>query len=234
MIEKIKSRTSSLQKEYFEKTRGVNLSFFDERCMNDPFNFSNDRLALKLDGDIVNLLWTKYGNHYSIKKMTVTFEKLKTLLNDYDMIIYTLPLSLLKPFNIKGDFNIRDLFIYKFKYPAIYKLWWDYLYVPTDEFIFHRVSRSGNELHFEVDEDWNFDDVALNCQRFIDEVLFAHTSYVGVVKIKGHLLNEDVDCNALPKKIMLLGRYAQWNSRIRVNDVIKRLYKEIIGITHDG
>jgi len=161
------------------------------------------------------------------------------MLGKYDAIIYTIPVnSIAEHYNIPTQMFHTGVISLK----AISgrsgtgKLWWDYLYVPSAEFPFHRVSkRVDGALDFEVSAH-NYGDQHLvreSVLEFCGEHL--HIDVRDVVQNgtnKGHVIGT-VDRGVLNSsvgdgKVFLLGRYAQQDSRMTWDKVVKRVQTDMM------
>jgi hypothetical protein len=224
---------SDIQKKYWVKT-GRDINKFDSRCMNDAFNFrtelSIDLLEKSLNYFIDSMV-SKIQKTTKIINVNFNLELFDDVVNENDIVIYTLPLSLLSDRigkKLKAEFIASNLNIHKYGLDecVLNKIWFDYLYVPDNDYKFHRISidESTMSLHAEVNSDDNIDK---DVEKFLNENF--GSSYIGKIgnsNIKGQITT-DIDIEevekVLPDNVVLLGRFAEWNKRIVWSDVVEKI-----------
>lgn len=225
-----------IQKQYWDKTRQVKHShydsLFDKKCMNDPWNFNSDLKIEPVIGGLdafIDILKQKTLISCNWIQSNVDHLVMDHIINTYDLIFYTIPINILLTYMQTNISVIYDsLSIYRFNTDHHYagnKVWWDYLYLPDDEMKFHRVSKSQNS--FDVETTHQENDIVVS--QFTDfmkkyyDITNLELEFASNIKIKGHLNNALKPFN-IPDKIITVGRYAEWNKRITLDKVIKRLF----------
>ena len=227
-----------LQRLYWIKTRGEKTNF-DNRCMNEPWNFNN-HLRIEPDVGISGVIDTmrEIVEEMAINVVIVDISSgdVLELVNRFDLVIYTIPLRIMKKLiGDKIDTEIEDnkvLMIDRFsvKEEDMGKIWWDYVYVVDDRYKFHRVSKTENTIDVEMNlegenELLNIPDFMKFVKRHIGHNIVG--DLLSTAKIKGHI-GKDIETEKLPSvfenKLVLLGRYAQMNKRITFDKVLDRLY----------
>ena len=210
---------------------------FDDRCMNDFKNFRTD-LYFSFDKiKLFNKFILELNDRVKIKFGKLNKEKINKIIDNFDRIIYTLPVKF-----IIGDlpddkkFN-KDLKIYRYKISNELrkKIWFDYIYVPGDKYHFHRMSVGDITADFEFnDSDFEHTDV---WSDFTDANNFLDSNFNGLAgrlmdkfMIKGQISKDitDFEKYKISKKIILLGRYAELNKRITWDMVIEKLSNLIL------
>lgn len=228
----------NIQKKYWDKTRGKD-SEFDERCMNNPWS-KNSVTELKIIPNDPKGLEDLIGNlirmipESSIKYTTVDEHLLRELAGAGNKIIYTIPIFLLSKYlntTLTVKNTNKELYLERFRIDNSHadKIWWDYLYVPDKKYPFHRVSLTNTIMDFEMN---NADYSIREIERFMIDYVgdFFHKLNSSSFKIKGQIVqdvNMDNFANLLPKNILLLGRFAQFDKRVTWDKVIERMYRYI-------
>lgn len=231
-----------LQSDYWEKTRGDVTREIDRRCMNDVWSYRNDLKIEPIGGigtaiDILkNLL--KIECYDIITNYNVCPDDINIMLNKYDYIIYTIPVYiLLNAFHIKYNkhkmsykqLNISSSMVSNYD---LRRIWWDYLYVPSAGYKFHRISKGDGCLYIETNSNSN-GKIENEYSTFMKKHygIGANIDSKFSVNIKGQIsVDNDFtnEINAMTDKIVLLGRYAEWNKRITFDKVLERIYDFIL------
>lgn len=216
------------QRSYYKKTRGEGA--VNTTCMNDPWNFRN-HIKLVPNGGMkgfVERMAIKTENAVKIVLGKLDSEKFRDVITRYDMVIYTLPISMLARFlnsAIKFEYNSLNIIRYEI-FSGRGQFWMDYTYVPGPEYRFHRVSIDGNTLDFEINGelgDEEIDESSVECGKFV----FRHFNGVKAKEkgfntgIPGQLISPSQNLS-IPKNVVLLGRFAQWDGRMTLDKVIER------------
>lgn len=168
---------------------------------------------------------------------------LEKIIGDYEHIIYTIPISLLGDlYKFKVKFNFRSLNIIRYCVESgAWPLWMDYIYIPEKIYRFHRVSffkLNSQGLVMDLEVNGTLDESVLgdicddDVPAFMDfnfpRTKIIHSQNYQMV-VKGHIENSESNFE-IPDNVFLLGRYAQWNSRItfdKVLDTLAQISKEI-------
>jgi hypothetical protein len=227
---------AGIQEKYWIKT-GRDKRKFDNRCMNDALNF---RTELSIDlkdkfDSLTDVMSNKVRGIVDIEFIDFNLDIFNKAVIESDIVIYTLPLSFLSKVigkELKSNFVASDLNIHKYKISEMLlnKIWFNYIYIPGDEYKFHRLTVDANEsmIHCEINSEENIDE---DVDNFIIENFGKpyYTQKVGQVNIKGQITT-DVDIelvqSKLPENVVLLGRFAEWNKRITWDDVVEKLYTD--------
>jgi hypothetical protein len=230
-----------IQRMHWQKTRGEESFCVDEKCMNNPWLYNNHLKIVPAGGEGMMMLrmMEKVLLSCDVAQLKVYSDtEIKNIIDTHDLIIFTTPLSILSRIynfslpEVKLDNKSLKILRYSISGNSN-KLWWDYVYVPEDIFTFHRVSKTNNPNCFNLDLEVNSDNFNHNT---IDQQFnvfmnsfnnFNPTVYKKeILHIKGHITTDIVDENLLniPKNILLLGRFAQWNKRVTFDKILERLY----------
>lgn len=260
----------NMQKRYWRKTRGTTV--MENDCMNAP-NLYSGKTAVDIDiyGLIMVMMTTIYEIGVVVDLKDVSLEKLRDIVAEvlsgkYDYVFYTLPMGLLFRLlmNVPFTSNCADLFVYKFLIPeaiedkilweygcappsnCLGKIWWEYMYVPQEEYIFHRISIKHSNYtkpcnkQITIELECNFElenQLLLICNQFneLNKKLFKIPNVEMIPdelvfeKTKGQLISRGSDNLGLfgkriPKNLFLLGRFAQWQPRMTFDRVLTRVY----------
>jgi hypothetical protein len=238
---------------YWDTTRGNVSKNVDIKCMNDPWN---NRVEIKLEpivgidlmmNSIKGLVINGMVSKNDFIKCTVNTDMLLKLSNEYDLIIYTIPINiLLDAYKVKYEYDKikqQSLNIIRVK-ANTNKIWWDYLYVPN-QYPFHRISKNSSNMTLDIESNLYsniFNGISVNKKEdFIIENLYGLSKRLGFnfnyectnkINIKGQItIDKDFqDFN----NIFLLGRFAQWNKRITFDIVLKRIYNDLLPIVKNN
>lgn len=222
--------TVRIQEQYWKKT-GRNMKKFDPSCMNDAYDYRTELIS-DIDKTQFMEKMVKVINEFcEIEFVDFSVELFDEVCKSSDVVIYTLPLPLLDSklsVKIKPNFTQSNLFIHRYELESLKGIWYDYLYVPQNDYRFHRLSFNNrtNTMDVEINGDANHlvdSDVLDFLLKHTDE---KHFDKISVTNIKGQI-TEDVKWSVekfLPKNVLLLGRFAEWNKRIVWSDVVETLY----------
>ena len=229
----------TIQKQYWIKTR-KSTDGFDTSCMNEPWHYKN-QLKIVPQGDFIQKMVTDVfrANQYMVKKQPIDSEVLAEMINKYDLIISTFPIYPL--FNLLGidskkqeQFESAKLTIQRFQMNKHKPFWFEYLYVPSFDYSFHRMDFKPAFIDVEINN--SSDDYGELHKQVSKIVNTLSVGKIGVlhntnpsltINIKGQIKFDLTDYQILekiPKNVMLLGRYAEWNKRITWDKVIHKLY----------
>lgn len=238
----------SIQRHYWKKTRGLmprqpwilSKSTFENVCMNDPWRYRNE-VKLVPQGGIGSLIRNMESRilqnriHFEYQDIDSLF--VQDVTRDSDFVVFTIPLKILgEAYGFKPKFEYKPLNITRFYITGgDWPLWMDYIYVPSDKYVFHRISFFRDDSHrLAMDVEVNGDtkdsfepfDHEVLCQdvaKFINQ-FFPFMEYVfsedHLIPVKGHLQNDPAKFE-IPKNVFLLGRYAQWDSRVTFDKVLE-------------
>ncbi len=236
-----------VQRDYFTKTRGTKVTFNDT-CMNNPFRANSLELKLVPTEGIQTLvvnMQNHIARHSRIKfhKMDINELSLASIINDYKYVIYTLPIQLLgNQIGYNFDFEFRPLNILRYEaFAGVWPLWMDYIYIPSPEYKFHRISLFQLNKSFTIDVEYNggvdetvSDDVSKFMMQYFPTVGYEEISKYQM-KVKGHLVTQKRETPpSIPANVFLLGRFAQWNSRVTFDNVLESVESIIEAIHKKG
>ncbi len=228
-----------IQKRYWLKTR-KSLDGFDTGCMNEPWNYKN-QLKIVPDGDfiqsMVNDIWN--ANQYIVKKQPIDSEVLAEMINKYDLIIYTIPIHPL--FNLLGidsgkqeHYESAKLTIQRFQINKHKPFWFEYLYVPSFDYSFHRMDFKPSFIDVEInDSSDDYSQLHQQVSKIVNTLshgkvnVLHNTNPSMTINIKGQIKYDLTDYQILekiPNNVVLLGRYAEWNKRVTWDKVVSRLF----------
>lgn len=217
-----------IQKEHWMKTRGDSEKF-SNRCMNDPFNYHHS-LAVT---NFPEFIGVPPGVKYIVKKMNL--EDVVDLSLEYDFVISTIPSEYL---GMRCKWQRMNLYFAEFYNPfSLDKIWWDYLYTPSVKIPYHRVSKNNGTLTFESYNKIYSSDITdfVDYLDFLSFRINSHKRFLDLRKekytikncvIKGHILDSEI--KPPMDNVILLGRYAQADSRITLDKVVDRIVDFII------
>lgn len=230
-----------IQRQYALKTRGAD-AIFKHTCMNDPWTYRNEVKLVPNGGGIPSLIKNmeahiRHHDRIRTKIVDVDEELLERLISEYNYVIYTIPIQFLgKLLCFQAEFEYRPLNIIRyFVIDGDWPIWMDYIYVPSDEFRFHRMSffKIGLQKVIDVETNGQFEgdelDEIIDCdipsfiRRAFPSLNFAH-QHNHRLSVKGQL-KSDSKTFQIPEHIFLLGRYAQWDSRVTFDKVLGRAAK---------
>jgi len=208
-----------LQMKHWSKTRGDKK--FDNRCMDDPTNQNYPRGKIECHtGKVISELIDINESKNRIKLGAIDREDLMNIVEEYDKVIYTIPIDFL----IGKKLKYEILHSYKFKYDGYYPF--EYLYTPDFDVPFHRLGfdHAYHTVDVEVDGR-NFMSELNNTFPFWakDELGITVTELLDQTQLKGHIAE---DCNfekSIPENVFLLGRYAEFNKRVLFHNVVDRI-----------
>ena len=221
-----------IQKEYWYKT-GRDVNKFDDRCMNDVWNYRTE-LKIDFEDGILGFIYKLTNEILSEEHCTcylsyLTGDKLNEIISEYDLVIYTLPLSFLlktlgKHIDIKMDNS--DLHIYKFKAEKRIRdhVWFDYIYFPHITYPFHRISKTLSG--FDVEVNGSKGGVISGVDDFFYNNFGHHINQkVELIRMPGQITTDVPDLEIIPDNVVLLGRFAEWNKRITWDNVVESLFE---------
>lgn len=228
-----------IQKQYWIKTRKT-IDGFDTSCMNEPWNYKN-QLKIVPSGDFMRVMVDKVltANQHMIKRQDIDAEMLAEMINNYDLIIYTIPVyplfSMLGIDSIKmNQYESAKLTIQRFQMNKHNPFWWEYLYVPLFHYQFHRLDIKPPFIDVEINNS-NCDYSEIHQQLsmllrtlYFEKVSILHNTNPSLtINIKGQIKYDLTDYQILekiPKNVLLLGRYAEWNKRVTWDKVLNKLF----------
>lgn len=248
---KYESQIWDIQQEFWAKTRGNDK--FSSTCMNNPHVYKNNTFIELNPVHLLNIMldYIERNENIMLYKQQITLSSLRELfadvLKDEIDVIYTIPVSLLYQLVMNRPFSSKAamLKIFKMEISGVGRHgWWDYLYVPQTEFLFHRISVTGRNLYGDGDVKDLYLDIETNSdvadgyviKKQFDELNqelfgFREPTYCMnyLIEIPGHLITSKADDfelfkQYLPENLFLVGRYAMWDSRMTFDRAVNALY----------
>lgn len=228
-----------VQRDYWVKTR-KSMAGFDTRCMNEPWHYKNQLKIVPAIGikPMMRVMIDRMKHMSNFIDTEIDTEVLAGMIKDYDLIIYTIPVfPLFNLLNIKPETELTSakLTIHRFRVSGANKIWWEYLYVPHYEYPFHRLDINYNG-EWNMDVEINNSEIPLSQTKigvnkiiktiYGKDVEIYNTELSSEIKIKGQITYDLPDSEIIekiPKNVMMLGRYAEWNKRITWDIVLKKL-----------
>lgn len=233
-----------IQKGYWQKTRNT-MTGFDTNSMNDPWSSGVD-LKIMIDGGLENMIGhMKFlvENNCNLITDEINVKKLKEIIKDYDHVIYTIPISILLELSeqisksikyvVSKNKNLHIGIVEDLPNEISNSIWYDYIYIPSNNFNAHRFSKSfRGDFHLEVNDHnyhngWLNEDL-LELSNYLDIDLSCGKTKEVTIPIKGQII-ETASVNLtealedLFPKVIRLGRYAEWNRRTTFDSVMKKI-----------
>lgn len=231
---------NEVQHKYWIKTRN-DIGSFDKRCMNDPWSLRNEIKIMPTNKDsyvgFLGKLISELKGKMNPIVTNINSQNLIPMLDDgnYEFIIYTIPIKIyLDSVNIRYDensFTNKTLKIIKADV-EINKIWWDYLYVIGNDYPFHRISKDVTNGFVDVEINSNNIIDKLNLYEIIENFMDSIDIDVecidnSMIDLKGQITIDNKSFTDVDK-IILLGRFAEWNKRITYDKVVDKIKDNII------
>jgi len=225
-----------MQLHYAKTRRGVDI---DRICvpsvMNDPWGPKPAKMVIDTDSLIKSCMGcvTKWVKAAAVSLTDHIVTTSSGSVHEYDYLINTLPLWVLAKFD--GFSNHKEAKVFSTEAVAnrltIFKILssttrfksFDYVYTPiTEASVIHRVSMNYPTFDAETSSSiTQFSDVMKDIRQLFGESALI----VGGVTIPGHVYpsaNVVDSLSYLPENWLMVGRYAQWDSRCTVDKVYAR------------
>lgn len=201
-----------LRKEYAIKTRGK----FDSNKNSWMNNGNNNVIGYDLSN--INFLIKNLYNHFiisAISKIDLNEQNIfiENEIIHYDKIINTIPIDIFaKLCNLECNIKYEKVYFYKVKKSTVnfYNNKYDFIYFPTDEYSFHRItSIDENYICIEVKEKNN-----KNINFYYEDVYILNN---------GILIEDNFDYSFFnDKNIKFAGRYAEAKHEVRMHNIIEK------------
>lgn len=231
-----------IQRQYWMKTRG-GVDGYDTRCMNEPWNYKNQLKIVPSIGikGMMQQMIDKFMTSCTWYDKQIDWEMMEQVINKYDLVIYTIPVHpLFTLLSVKPEKELTNakLTIHRFKLNTNRQIWWEYMYVPQLGYPFHRldiIQNNGinvdvemNNVNIDLMETFYHLNKIMKTLFHGDVVIYNNNKSSNIINIKGQIkydLSDKDIIEKIPKNVMLLGRYAEWNKRITWDKVLSKLMK---------
>ena len=222
------------------------------KCMNEPWIYRNNLQLSIGDMDmVISSMQSDFDSDSINVIIDNNFDRSKYDLGKYDLVIFCMPIQFLLDDEGKSEvFNYTQLKLLRYSIESrldFEDIWWDYCYVVSDKIRFTRLSvdRVGRNLDIEYGLyenlfDIEIDRIHLDVYKFFSENLGSNIikkdDIPSLLELnRGKLIVTEETTKKIievisedeineHKNVFLLGRYAEWNSRITWKEVIERLY----------